>query len=261
LRQSAIRVARALEVTGTPDFNRPRFLWEHAMHIMYRKPTELPPAGPLLGKGLAATALGGVLLGAASLLAATTHPLLHAAAGGLRLLAPYALVCGAAALVTWLVLRPCRPAAPALDATGTRTPRQWSEALFRQLTPQGFAAICSELFAVPGTRTRVERVDAESADLWLHPAEAMRPMALIQCRQWATRLACVTELRELQGAMASRDVAHGTFVTTAGFTSDARRFARAHGITLVDIRDLLALVERRTPAQQCDLVAFAWSAR
>lgn len=139
--------------------------------------------------------------------------------------------------------------------------RQWSAPLFQQLTPQGFAAICTELFAQPGVRARVERIDAVSTDLWLHPVGAMRPMALVQCRQWTTHLASVTELRELQGAMASRDVAHGTFVTTTGFTADARRFARAHGISLVDVRELLALVERRSPQQQYDLVAFAWTAR
>ncbi|TWO70418.1 restriction endonuclease [Caenimonas sedimenti] len=230
------------------------------MHIMYRKPTELPPAGMLLGKGVAATALGTTLLGAAALLAPSTHPLLHAAAGSLRVLAPYALACGAAALITWLVLRPIRPA-----ATATSDPQapasHWSEPLFQQLTPQGFTAICGELFAQPGRRIRVERIDAESADLWLHPADAMRPVELIQCRQWAGHLAGVKELRELQGAMVSRDVARGTFVTTSGFTADARRFARAHGIALVDVHDLLALVERRSPAQQCDLVAFAWTAR
>jgi restriction system protein len=140
-------------------------------------------------------------------------------------------------------------------------PRPWSASLFQQLTPQGFASICTELFAQPGMRTRVERIDAESTDLWLHPVGAMRPVAMVRCRQWTSHLAGVTELRELQGAMASRDVARGTFVTTAGFTADARRFARAQGLSLVDIRQLLALVAQRPPAQQCDLVAFAWTAR
>lgn len=231
------------------------------MHIMYRKPTDLPSAGLLLGQGVLATLLGSAALAAAAWLAASTHPVVHATAGALQVLAPYALACGAAALVTWLVLRPYRAAPDASPTSDAQPlPPRWSEALFLQLAPQGFAALCTELLAPPEWRVRVERIDGQSTDLWLHAAHAMRPDTLIRCRQW-NRVAGVKDLRELQGAMASRDVARGTFATTGGFTADARRFARAHGLTLVDVRELLAQVERRTPEQQCALVAFAWAAR
>ena len=241
------------------------------MHIMYRKPTELPPAAQMLGKGVVATLLGTALLGAAAMLAGSTHPLLSAAAGGMRMLAPYALACGAAGLMTWMVMRPPHAASQAAwpGAAGRtawqggepRMPLHWNTALFEQLTPQGFAAVCAELFSQPGRRTRVERVDAHSTDLWLHPVEAPHPVALVQCRQWTDRLVGVKELRELQGAMASRDVTRGTFVTTSAFAADAKVFARAHGIAMADVHDLLALVEHRTPAQQRELLAFAWAAR
>jgi restriction system protein len=58
--------------------------------------------------------------------------------------------------------------------------------------------------------------------------------------------------------MASHKLQRGTFATSSTFTADARQFAKDNGISALDGQGLLALISRRTPAQQESLLAIAY---
>lgn len=68
---------------------------------------------------------------------------------------------------------------------------------------------------------------------------------LVQCKHWRTSNVGVSLVRELYGITRSREHAgsRGCFVTFGHYTSDAREFARANGIELVDREGLLKLIE------------------
>ncbi len=57
---------------------------------------------------------------------------------------------------------------------------------------------------------------------------------LVQCKHWKTARVTERELREFYGAMAASGAPRGIFVTTGGFTREAREFAESQGIELMD---------------------------
>jgi restriction system protein len=65
---------------------------------------------------------------------------------------------------------------------------------------------------------------------------------LVQCKHWRKRQVGVTVVRELNGVVSAQG-AHGGFVVTGGeFTQEARHFANACGIKLIDGNQLEELI-------------------
>ena len=54
------------------------------------------------------------------------------------------------------------------------------------------------------------------------------------CKHWKARGIGVKVVRELYGVMAAKNVKHGIVVTYGAFTSEARVFAKASAIALID---------------------------
>lgn len=65
---------------------------------------------------------------------------------------------------------------------------------------------------------------------------------LVQCKQWRARQVGVSVVRELYGVMAAERVAGGYVVTSGSFTKDAKEFAAARHIELIDGNELSALL-------------------
>ena len=74
---------------------------------------------------------------------------------------------------------------------------------------------------------------------------------LVQCKHWRKRQVPVTVVRELNGVVSAQN-AHGGFVVTGGeFTQEARHFANACGIKLIDgpaLEDLIGGIPRKKSA-------------
>jgi restriction system protein len=147
-----------------------------------------------------------------------------------------------------------RPAPPA------RTPAlQWSSRVFEDIEWRRFEAVCERLFAQAGFETSAQSHGADGGvDIWLHSKNAAGPTAIVQCKHWNGRQVGVKEMREFFGVMASHRLKRGTYATTATFTADAARFARDNGINALDGDRLLALIARRTPEQQLELLEIAY---
>jgi restriction system protein len=59
-------------------------------------------------------------------------------------------------------------------------------------------------------------------------------VVFVQCKHWKARSVGVKVVRELYGVMAAKNVKHGIVVTYGAFTSEAREFAKANAIALID---------------------------
>jgi restriction system protein len=59
-------------------------------------------------------------------------------------------------------------------------------------------------------------------------------VVFVQCKHWKARSVGVKVVRELFGVMAAKHVKHGSVVTYGEFTPEAREFAKANSIALID---------------------------
>jgi restriction system protein len=73
---------------------------------------------------------------------------------------------------------------------------------------------------------------------------------VVQCKRWKQRQVPVMAVRELFGLLSAEKADGGYFVSCGSFTPDAREFATANGVTLVDGDGLMELLGRapRVPA-------------
>jgi restriction system protein len=95
-------------------------------------------------------------------------------------------------------------------------------------------------------------------DIWLHSRHTEGAAAIVQCKHWNGRQVGVKEMREFFGVMASHKLKRGTYATTSTFTPDAAQFAKDNGISALDRVRLLALIAKRTPEQQIELLEIAY---
>lgn len=239
----------------------------------------------LLEKGIAAIGLGVAFL--ATPLFLGTSPVLKSVAAGLRLPGWLSLGVGLVLLgIHFAVKRKAdktsvlpnlapnkrepklvpevfgKSDSPARNGFAAAAPRAaataWSPAVFAAIEWRRFEAMCEALFAQAGFETRSQSHGADGGvDIWLHSANAQGPVAVVQCKHWQGKAVGVKEIREFFGVMASHQLKRGTYATTSTYTADAQQFAKDNGINAMDGPALLALIAKRTTAQQKALLAVA----
>lgn len=136
----------------------------------------------------------------------------------------------------------------------------WSQKVFDDIEWRRFEAVCEKLFGQAGFETRTQSHGADGGvDIWLHSKHAQGPAAVVQCKHWSGRQVGVKEVREFLGVMTAHGLKRGTYATTSTFTSDAAKFARENGINALDGARLLALIGKRSPEQQLELLEVAYA--
>lgn len=136
---------------------------------------------------------------------------------------------------------------------------EWSERVFDDIEWRRFEALCEALFAQAGFEAKSQSHGADGGvDIWLYSRHAQGPAAVVQCKHWRGRPVGVKAVREFFGVMASHGLKRGTFATSSTFTADALQFAKANGINALNGQGLLALIAKRTPEQQQDLLRVAY---
>lgn len=142
--------------------------------------------------------------------------------------------------------------------TPSHAPR-WSPEVFAAIEWRRFEAVCEKLFGQAGFETQSQSHGADGGvDIWLHSRNAEGPVAVVQCKHWQGKAVGVKEVREFYGVMASHKLARGTYATTSTYTADAQQFAKDNGINALDGKGLLALIAKRTPEQQQELLDVAY---
>ena len=247
----------------------------------------------LLSKGISAVTLGVVFLFVPFFLGGSAP--LRAVGQGLRVPALFALAIGAVLIALHVLLRP-NPQQPstakrqpaweqpvpapqpraqppqerlepsstsAMQATqlgNTRTSAdEWGPKVFEAIEWRRFEAVCERLFGQAGFEARTQSHGADGGvDIWLHSRHSEGAAAIVQCKHWQGKQVGVKELREFYGVMASHKLKRGTYATTSTYTADATLFAKENGISALDGNALLALIARRTPEQQMELLQTAY---
>ena len=148
---------------------------------------------------------------------------------------------------------------PTFSTSPAPPSKVWSPGVFAAIEWRRFEAVCEALFAQAGFQTRSQSHGADGGvDIWLHSANAQGPVSVVQCKHWQGKAVGVKEVREFFGVMSSHQLKRGTYATTSTYTADAQQFAKANGIHTLDGPGLLALIAKRTSAQQQTLLAVAF---
>lgn len=244
------------------------------------------PSSQILAMAVSLFGMSLMLLAISLVLKARPDALLQAAGKGLGVPVPYTLFLSACLLVIWWVIRPKPEPGPqstigptlfgkdSMDFASQMEPRAdepgahrgerapataWSARVFEDIEWRRFEALCESLFGQAGFETRSQSHGADGGvDIWLYSQNAEGPAAVVQCKHWLGKPVGVTEMRELYGVMASHKLQRGTFATSSTFTPEARQFAKDNGISMLDGHALLALISRRTAAQQAALLEIAY---
>lgn len=149
--------------------------------------------------------------------------------------------------------------APLATAPQRRRELAWSQKVFDDIEWRRFEAVCEKLFGQAGFETRTQSHGADGGvDIWLHSKHAQGPAAVVQCKHWSGRQVGVKEVREFLGVMTAHGLKRGTYATTSTFTGEAAKFARENGINALDGARLLALIGKRSPEQQLELLEIAY---
>jgi len=72
-------------------------------------------------------------------------------------------------------------------------------------------------------------------------------VVFVQCKHWKARSVGIKVVRELFGVMAAKNVKQGIVVTYGAFTAEAREFAKANSIALIDgpkLTQMIAAVQQ-----------------
>jgi len=138
-------------------------------------------------------------------------------------------------------------------------PEAWGPDAFAAIEWRRFEAVVEALFQQAGLETKSQSHGADGGvDIWLYTqSQPDQPVCIVQCKHWSAKSIGVDKIRELLGVMTAKRVPRGVFATTSMFSSDAKEFAQGNNIDLLDVDRLLAMIAKRTPVQQQDLLAVA----
>src|SRR6185437_13503024 len=138
---------------------------------------------------------------------------------------------------------------PAIDTT------RWSKELLNALEWKRFEILCAAYFETLGFKSKVAREGADGGvDIHLYAEGSSVPAIVVQCKAWRTYTVGIKAIRELLGVMTAAHVPEGVFVTTSVYTAEARQFAAANQIDLIDGDDLLRKIAATRPEHQAALL-------
>lgn len=165
------------------------------------------------------------------------------------------------------VLRP--PAAPPLARPQLRErpvvdagprPQAWSLAVLREMEWKRFEEICLAFYRAKGIAAASTPLGPDGGvDLRLYQdaADPARCTAIVQCKAWGERHVGVKPVRELRGVMLHEGVDRAFFMAPGAYSEEAKDFAAANRIILIDGPMFLAMLRRLPEALRRTLLLEA----
>lgn len=150
--------------------------------------------------------------------------------------------------------------APSADEADTARPTEWSLDVLRDMEWKGFEDLCLGFYRAKSLRAESTPLGPDGGvdvRLYQDDANPQRCTAIVQCKAWGERAVGVKLIRELRGVMASEGVDKGFFMASSRYTEEARAFAEANRITLLDGRQMLAMLQRLPTEVSRKLLAAA----
>jgi restriction system protein len=132
--------------------------------------------------------------------------------------------------------------------------RRWTSELLKQLEWRRFEELCAAYFEALGFRADLA---GGGAAINLYEQGSASASILVQCRPWNAYRVGIKPVRELRRAMASGNVGEGVLVTSGKFTLEARDFADAQRISLIDGDELLGKIGALVPEKALALLKLA----
>ena len=149
-------------------------------------------------------------------------------------------------ILTWI--------ANGVQANYRRQLVEWTTDL-RRLSAQEFEWLVGEIFRREGWKVQeTGNQSGPDGNVDLRLAKD-RSRVIVQCKRWESRLVGVDEIRAFGGTLLREGLpgSAGMFVTLSDFTDAARAEGKQLGLSLIDNRDLYALVERVRAPERCDI--------
>lgn len=141
-------------------------------------------------------------------------------------------------------------------------PGAWSIELIRDLEWKRFEDVCQRFYACKGIESATTPLGPDGGiDIRLFQSatetDKGKCTAIVQCKAWGERLVGVKPVRELLGVMTHERIPKAFFMTSGGFTPDAKEIAKANHITLIDGEMFLLMILRLPEAVRQELLNFA----
>lgn len=136
---------------------------------------------------------------------------------------------------------------------------RWSQDLLKALEWKRFEEVCAGLFERLGFATRAATTGADGGiDIHLFRPPGEQAVAIVQCKAWTgSSKVGVRYIRELHGVMASKRITDGIFATTTVFSDDAKEYAKANHIDLLDGNAILKSISTLSDEEQERLLRVA----
>ena len=141
-------------------------------------------------------------------------------------------------------------------ATEAEKPTEWSRELIQSLDWKRFEELCAAYFEAKGRRATVTDLGADGGvDVLLYgESDPEKVLGIVQCKAWREKPVGVKEIRELLGLMTDKGCPLGVYITTSGYTPDAKAFAEGKHIKLMDTGQLLQLIQELPSESQALLL-------
>lgn len=155
-----------------------------------------------------------------------------------------------------------RVAPTALEPQPDTRPTAWSIELIRDLEWKRFEDVCQHFYASKGIKSATTPLGPDGGiDIRLFQSATETDKgpctAIVQCKAWGERLVGVKPVRELLGVMTHEKIPKAFFMTSGGFTPDAKEVAKANHITLIDGEMFLMMLLRLPEDVRQELLNFA----
>jgi len=122
----------------------------------------------------------------------------------------------------------------------------WTENLLKSIEWKLFEDLCMEFLRIKNCDAKVTSTGADGGiDIKITDRNGI-VFAIAQCKAWSKPVG-VKPIRELYGIMAGERIKLGLFLTTSGFSEDARNFADGKSLILIDSREMVEAINQLAP--------------
>ena len=126
-----------------------------------------------------------------------------------------------------------------------KRPASWSLELLQQIEWKLFEDLSAAFYREKGIRAELTKLGADGGiDIKLFQDDSGNPTSLVQCKAWNSKLVGVKPIREFLGVMTHEKIAKGFYMCSGSYSKEAEEVAHANGITLIDGKMILAMIQR-----------------
>ena len=137
-----------------------------------------------------------------------------------------------------------------------KKPTEWSLKLIQNLEWKRFEELCVAYYNEKGIRAETTKLGADGGiDIKLYQDNSGKPTAIAQCKALKNKIG-IKYIREFLGVMTHEKVSKGFYLTSNGFTDDAKNIARDNNITLFNGAMILMMIKRLPEQSQNKLITM-----